>query len=101
MPHPGQFTGKKIKVYTLAAAIGIPPVAEETNIHGELCSHLLFFWIFFHLVEKKKIFFQKRNKDPMPRQEGIRLAKKGSFSSTVNAGFCRFQLGYLSLPASL
>jgi len=39
--------------------------------------------------------------DPMPRQEGIRLAKKGGFPSLLNAGFCRFQTGYPFPPASL
>jgi hypothetical protein len=44
---------------------------------------------------------QKRNTGPLPRQEGIRLAKKGGFSSGPNADFCRFQTGYLFLPAFL
>jgi len=35
-----------------------------------------------------------RKTGPLPRQEGIRLAKKGSFSSVPNADFCRFQVGY-------
>ena len=37
----------------------------------------------------------------MPRQEGIRLAKKGSFPSVLNADFCRFQVGHPFPPASL
>ena len=39
-------------------------------------------WIISHLTA------------PLPRQEGMRLAKKGSFPSVPNAGFCRFQIGH-------
>jgi hypothetical protein len=33
VPHPGQLTGQKIEIYTLSAAIGVPPVAEQADLH--------------------------------------------------------------------
>jgi len=50
-------------------------------------------------------FSNRRNyvgpRGPMPGQKSIRLAKKGSGSSFLDAGFRRLQLGHPFPPASL